>query len=99
MYTHQQIWNAIDKLAAQHGWSIGRLAVKAGLDATSLNPSKRRGVGAKPRWPTTETLCKVLAAADTSFSAFAELVDERGRSAGNGALLCKGEQRHPYREE
>ena len=79
VYTHQQIWTAIDALAKQRGWSIGRLAVKAGLDATALNPSKRVGVGAKPRWPSTETLCKLLSASDTSFSRFAEMVDLAGR--------------------
>ena len=75
MYTHRQLWSAIDRLAARRGWSIGRLAVMAGLDATSLNPSKRLSLDAKPRWPSTETLSKLLSASDTSFSAFAELVD------------------------
>jgi phage repressor protein C with HTH and peptisase S24 domain len=75
MYTHQQIWAAIDALAQQRGWSVGRLAVRAGLDATALNPSKRTGVGEKPRWPSTETLCKVLSASETSFSSFAQLID------------------------
>ena len=82
MYTHHQIWAAIDALAEQRGWSIGRLAVKAGLDATALNPSKRVGIGAKPRWPSTETLCKLLSASDTSFSHFAEMVDKAGRETG-----------------
>ena len=83
MYTHQQIWTAIDALAKQRGWSIGRLAVKAGLDATALNPSKRVGLGAKPRWPSTETLCKLLSASDVSFSQFAEMVDMAGPGAGD----------------
>jgi phage repressor protein C with HTH and peptisase S24 domain len=83
MYTHQQIWAAIDALADQRGWSVGRLAVKAGLDATALNPSKRVGIGAKPRWPSTETLCKLLSASDTSFSRFAEMVDSAGKDSSN----------------
>src|SRR5581483_4349696 len=74
MYTHRQIWAAIDALAERRGWSIGRLAVTAGLDPTSLNPSKRLGIGAKPRWPSTETLCKLLSASNTSFSTFADMV-------------------------
>jgi hypothetical protein len=82
VYTHQQIWTAIDALAKQRGWSIGRLAVKAGLDPTALNPSKRVGIGAKPRWPSTETLCKLLSAAGTSFSRFAEMVDKAGGETG-----------------
>jgi hypothetical protein len=86
VYTHQQIWAAIDALADQRGWSVGRLAIKAGLDATALNPSKRRGIGAKPRWPSTETLCKLLSASDTSFSRFAEMVDRAGGESGKRTM-------------
>lgn len=82
MYTHRQIWAAIDALADRRGWSIGRLAVTAGLDPTSLNPSKRLGIGAKPRWPSTETLCKLLSASNTSFSSFAEMVEEAASQEG-----------------
>jgi hypothetical protein len=86
VFTHQQIWAAIDALAEQRGWSVGRLAVKAGLDATALNPSKRRGIGAKPRWPSTETLCKLLSASDTSFGRFAEMVDRAGGDSGKRSM-------------
>jgi phage repressor protein C with HTH and peptisase S24 domain len=81
VFTHGQIWAAIDALAQRRGWSVGRLAVRAGLDATALNPCKRTGVGAKPRWPSTETLCKLLSASQTSFTAFAQLID---RAAEDG---------------
>ena len=87
MYTHQQIWAAIDALAEQRGWSVGKLAVNAGLDATALNPSKRLGIGAKPRWPSTETLCKLLSASDISFSRFAEMVDRAGREPGSPRIV------------
>jgi hypothetical protein len=37
MFTHTQIWGAIDDLAHDHALSPSGLAKKAGLDSTSLN--------------------------------------------------------------
>lgn len=65
MLTHHALWTALDRLAEQHGLSPSALAKKAGLDPTTFNPSKRIGRDGKPRWPTTESLSKVLQATDT----------------------------------
>ncbi|MED5422498.1 MAG: helix-turn-helix transcriptional regulator, partial [Pseudomonadota bacterium] len=40
MYTHDEIWGAIDRLAKISGYSTSGLAIKAGLDPTSFNKSK-----------------------------------------------------------
>ncbi|QLQ13860.1 MAG: helix-turn-helix transcriptional regulator [Brevundimonas sp.] len=73
--SHSQIWTAIDRLAAQANLSASGLARKAGLDPTSFNPSKRFGPGSppRPRWPSTESLTRVLDVTGLSLGAFAEL--------------------------
>ena len=54
MLTHGQIWNAVDRLAEQHGLSASGLARRAGLDATSFNKSKRVSADGRERWPSSE---------------------------------------------
>src|SRR5215211_3278915 len=71
---HDDIWRAIDALAAEHGLSASGLARRAGLDATAFNPSKRIGGDGRARWPSTESVAKVLAATGTGMDAFASLV-------------------------
>jgi len=41
MLSHSAIWDAIDSLAARHGFTASGLAKLAGLDATAFNRSKR----------------------------------------------------------
>ena len=74
MFTHPQVWAGIDKLAKEKGWSASRLAREAGLDPTTFNPSKRHTNQAKPRWPSTESLAKILDATSTSLEAFVALM-------------------------
>jgi phage repressor protein C with HTH and peptisase S24 domain len=62
MLTHSRIWDAIDQLAADHGMSASGLAKRAGLDPTTFNRSKRIGADGRPRWPSTESIAKVLEA-------------------------------------
>ena len=71
---HYDIWRAIDALAAENGLSASGLARKAGLDPTAFNPSKRTGPDGRARWPSTESVAKVLEATGTSLDAFASLV-------------------------
>ena len=79
MLTHGRIWAAIDALAARRGVSASGLALLAGLDATSFNKSKRLSsdVPPRPRWPSTESLAKVLQATGADFSDFADLLQDR----------------------
>ncbi|MCC5978957.1 MAG: helix-turn-helix transcriptional regulator [Salinarimonas sp.] len=75
MLTHAQIWAAIDRLAEQNGLSASGLARRAGLDATSFNKSKRIGSDGRERWPSSESIAKILAATDTDIRGFVDLVD------------------------
>ena len=79
MLTHPQIWRAIDALAARHGMSPSGLARLAGLDPTTFNKSKRGAANGKLRWPSTESLAKVLVATGASLDDFVTLVNEGGR--------------------
>jgi phage repressor protein C with HTH and peptisase S24 domain len=71
---HDDIWRAIDTLAAEHGLSTSALARKAGLDPTSFNISKRRTNDGRTRWPSTESLAKILAATGARLDEFTALV-------------------------
>ncbi|WP_410055096.1 hypothetical protein [Microvirga sp. Mcv34] len=75
MFAHGDLWHAIDLLAERSGLSASGLARKAGLDATSLNKSKRMHPDGRERWPSTETLSKLLTAAEMDLLAFAQLVN------------------------
>ena len=57
---HEDVWRAIDTLAAEHGLSASGLAKRSGLDATTFNPSKRTMPDGRARWPSTESVAKVL---------------------------------------
>lgn len=71
---HEEIWRALDTLAAEHGLSPSGLARRAGLDPTTFNPSKRRMPDGRARWPSTESLAKVLDATGATLDAFSSLV-------------------------
>jgi len=71
---HDDIWRALDTLAAEYGLSPSGLAKRSGLDATTFNPSKRRMPDGRARWPSTESLAKVLDATGASLEMFTALV-------------------------
>ncbi len=58
--SHERIWSALDALAREHALSASGLARRAGLDPTAFNKSKRRSADGRARWPSTESLAKVL---------------------------------------
>lgn len=74
MLTHTQIWSAVDELAASLGMSTSGLAKRAGLDPTSFNRSKRYTGEGRERWPSTESIAKVLTCTGTSVQEFIELL-------------------------
>ena len=91
MLTHFQIWHGIDTLASQHGLSPSGLAKLAGLDPTTFNKSKRGTSEGKLRWPSTESLSKVLAATGASLDDFVALVcDGEGARAPTRAVPLIG---------
>jgi hypothetical protein len=73
--SHASVWAAIDRLAHSVGRSTSGLAKIAGLDATSFNRSKRFGADGKPRWPSTESLARILSATNLTMSDFMLLMD------------------------
>ncbi len=75
MLTHENIWAAIDRLAAAFGYSASGLAKQAGLDPTSFNKSKRFNSEGKPRWPSTESIAYILGATGATMSDFFALMD------------------------
>jgi phage repressor protein C with HTH and peptisase S24 domain len=84
MLTHDQIWGALDRLAARAGLSPSGLAKRAGLDPTTFNRSKRVTADGRERWPSTESIAKALAAADASMETFARLING---DAGDGRAV------------
>ncbi len=87
MLTHDQIWIALDRLAARAGLSPSGLAKRAGLDPTTFNRSKRVTSDGRERWPSTESIAKALAAADASMDSFARLIDDDARDSRSAPLL------------
>jgi phage repressor protein C with HTH and peptisase S24 domain len=81
MLTHSQIWNAIDNLAKRSGLTPSGLAKKAGLDPTTFNKSKRITPEGRPRWPSTESVAKALAATGTRVESFMSLLTDTGKAA------------------
>lgn len=78
--THAWIWNAIDALARHKELSPSGLARLAGLDPTAFNPSKRFTPEGRPRWPSTESISKILAATGFTLDQFTALAAETERA-------------------
>lgn len=75
MFSHAEVWAAIDALARRHSLSTSGLARRAGLDSTAFNKSKRHSADGRPRWPSTESLAKIMDATGASLD---ELLDVMG---------------------
>jgi len=87
---HEDIWRALDTLAAETGLSASGLAKRSGLDPTTFNPSKRTMPDGRPRWPSTESLAKVLDATGASLEAFTALVTgARALTSGGRASAAR----------
>jgi len=80
MLSHDRVWAAIDELAARNGLSTSGLAKRAGLDSTAFNKSKRMSNDGRPRWPSTESIAKVIEATSSSLEEFMALVAGPGGS-------------------
>lgn len=70
MLSHERVWAAIDQLAARHGYSASGLARRAGLDPTTFNKSKRVSREGRERWPSTESIAKILEATGETLDTF-----------------------------
>jgi len=74
MLKHTDIWTAIDRLARENGLTTSGLARRSGLDPTTFNRSKRVTRDGKARWPSTESIAKILDATGVSFRHFVGLI-------------------------
>ncbi|PBB38061.1 helix-turn-helix transcriptional regulator [Mesorhizobium sp. WSM3868] len=81
MLSHDRVWAAIDALAERYSLSASGLARRAGLDSTAFNKSKRLSSDGRPRWPSTESLAKIIEATGASLEEFTVLVEGRSASA------------------
>lgn len=70
MLSHSKIWASIDIAAKNSGLSASGLAKRAGLDPTSFNKSKRYAPDGRPRWPSTESIAKVIEAVGIEIDEF-----------------------------
>jgi phage repressor protein C with HTH and peptisase S24 domain len=89
--SHSHIWAAIDALANRLSTTPSGLARMAGLDPTSFNKSKRASPEnpPRPRWPSTESLAKLLEATGIPLIGFAQagsagFFDDSGFPLGQG---------------
>ncbi len=73
---YEQVWEAVDKLAKINGLSPSGLAKKAGLDSTTFNKSKRTRPDGKKRWPSLDSLNKIIDVCNISFDEFFALVSD-----------------------
>jgi len=78
MFSHDSIWAAIDALAERYSLSASGLARRAGLDPTTFNKSKRYAADGRARWPSTESLAKVMEATGASFEELTRLIGGGG---------------------
>jgi phage repressor protein C with HTH and peptisase S24 domain len=75
MLSHERVWAAIDALAARYSLSASGLAKRAGLDSTAFNKSKRQSADGRPRWPSTESLAKIIEATNSSLDELFSLIE------------------------
>ena len=87
MLSHAQIWTAIERLAERSQLSPSGLAKRAGLDPTTFNRSKRVTPDGRARWPSTESIAKILAATGTTIDAFVSLIGDPSRGAARSVPL------------
>lgn len=99
MLTHSQIWSAIDALARRQNLTPSGLAKRAGLDATTFNRSKRQNVEGQPRWPSTESIAKVLAATGVAIDDFLALIDKDGHGRALPFRLARDLDRFAFDDQ
>ena len=73
--THQDLWGAIDTMAAANKMSCSAMAIRGGLCSTTFNKSKRVTRDGKERWMSMQSVVKVLESMGQNMSYFAEFVD------------------------
>lgn len=72
--THDDVWRAIERFATEHGMSCSGLAKCSGLDPTTFNKSKRWSKEGQPRWPSTNSISKILASTGADIQDFTKFI-------------------------
>lgn len=72
---HQDLWRAIDTMAAANNMSCSAMAIRGGLCSTTFNKSKRITRDGKERWMSMQSVVKVLESMGQNMSYFAAFVD------------------------
>jgi phage repressor protein C with HTH and peptisase S24 domain len=88
-------------LAARNGLSASGLARRAGLDPTTFNKSKRTSPDGRLRWPSTESIAKILEATNTDLEVFMSLINAELQTRPSKALplINLGEIREAFDAE
>lgn len=73
---HKKIWKVIDRIAYVNGISVSALARRAGLDGTAFNRSKRYYTSGKCRWPSSESISRVLSVMGIGWAKFCQYMEE-----------------------
>lgn len=73
--THDDVWRAIERFATEHGMSCSGLAKCSGLDPTTFNKSKRWSKEGQPRWPSTNSISKILASTGAKIQDFTKFIE------------------------
>lgn len=79
--THADVWFAIDSFAKDRNISCSGLAKRSGLDATTFNKSKRWSKYGQPRWPSTNSIAKILESTGASLYDFIKYFSTPSSSA------------------
>ena len=74
--THDQVWKAIENFAVANRMSCSGLAKNSGLDPTTFNRSKRYSKEGQPRWPSTQSISKILSATGSGIEDFTKYIDK-----------------------
>ena len=75
---HNEIWGAIDSFATEHRLSCSGLAKVGGLNPTTFNFSKRWSKYGQERWPSMQSIAKVLSATGADLQDFAKYFKKDG---------------------
>lgn len=95
---YENVWNAVDKLAMSRGLSPSGLAKLAGLDATTFNKSKRTRPDGKNRWPSLDSINKLLEVCNLSFEQFYNLSNSDEEREGCSIPFIKLSKLEKYAE-
>ncbi len=93
MITHQDIWRTIDAVADKNNITPSRMAINCGLDSTTFNKSKRLDNYGKTRWPSSETIAKILNRHNLSMTEFGCLCDKCADERERAERLCKSQSK------